>query len=151
MHIFGTIPTPAGEETMENWVDQPMLMLTECECSEKEKWRIIVERLKGPALEIIKTLLFICFLSLVLCSIFNTRKQFQILWTWGNLSDFFAQDKLVQDFLRRMKKSLITCWKGQRFCGIWYNTAVADFKIERSAHQYPWAFWMKYVKLIKMK
>lgn len=32
----GTIPTPAGEETMENWIDQGKLVITKCEFSEKE-------------------------------------------------------------------------------------------------------------------
>ncbi|XP_056622860.1 paraneoplastic antigen Ma1 homolog [Triplophysa dalaica] len=50
----GTIPPPTGEETMEHWVEQAKMMITECECSEKEKRRRIVESLKGPALEIIK-------------------------------------------------------------------------------------------------
>lgn len=55
LHTFsGTIPTPAGEETMDQWIEQAKMMITECECSEKEKRRRIVESLKGPALEIIK-------------------------------------------------------------------------------------------------
>ncbi len=50
----GMVPTPTGEETMEHWMEQAKMMITECECSEKEKRRRIVESLKGPALEIIK-------------------------------------------------------------------------------------------------
>ncbi|XP_067264299.1 paraneoplastic antigen Ma1 homolog [Chanodichthys erythropterus] len=59
LQIFSaTIPIPSGDETMENWIEQARLMITECECSEKEKRRRIVESLKGPALEIIKAVRF---------------------------------------------------------------------------------------------
>ena len=55
LRVFsGVIPTPAGEETMENWIEQAKLMIAESDCAEKEKRKRIVESLKGPALEIIK-------------------------------------------------------------------------------------------------
>ncbi|KAL0198818.1 hypothetical protein M9458_007358, partial [Cirrhinus mrigala] len=54
----GVVPTPPGEENMETWIEQARLMITECECSEKEKRRRIVESLKGPALEIIRAVWF---------------------------------------------------------------------------------------------
>ncbi|KAL1249379.1 hypothetical protein QQF64_020384 [Cirrhinus molitorella] len=38
LRIFsGTVPTPAGEEALETWMDQARMMVMECECSEKEK------------------------------------------------------------------------------------------------------------------
>ncbi len=52
------MPTPMGEESMENWMEQARLMITECECSEKEKRRRIIESVKGPALEIIRAVRF---------------------------------------------------------------------------------------------
>ncbi|RXN25500.1 Retrovirus-related Pol polyprotein from transposon 297 [Labeo rohita] len=52
------VPTPPGEENMETWIEQARLMITECECSGKEKRRRIVESLKGPALEIIRAVRF---------------------------------------------------------------------------------------------
>ncbi|XP_067293892.1 uncharacterized protein [Pseudorasbora parva] len=52
------VPTPLGEENLENWIDQARLMITECDCSEKEKRRRIVESLKGPALDIVRAVRF---------------------------------------------------------------------------------------------
>ena len=40
------IPTPNGEENLDNWIEQARLMTMECECSEKEKLRQIMECLK---------------------------------------------------------------------------------------------------------
>lgn len=52
------VPTPMGEENMDNWMEQARLMITECECSEKEKRRRIIESVKGPAMEIIRAVRF---------------------------------------------------------------------------------------------
>lgn len=55
LQIFsGHSPTPAGEESLDSWVEQARLMIEECDCSEREKRRRVVESLKGPALEIIQ-------------------------------------------------------------------------------------------------
>lgn len=43
---------------MENWIEQARLMITECDCSEKEKRRRIMESLKGHALEIVRAVWF---------------------------------------------------------------------------------------------
>ncbi|XP_023190648.1 uncharacterized protein LOC111608786 [Xiphophorus maculatus] len=57
LRVFsGVTPTPAGEETLENWLEQAQLMLDECDCSAKEKRKRIVESVKGPALEIIQAI-----------------------------------------------------------------------------------------------
>lgn len=50
----GTMPTPAGEEQFEHWLEQARLMVEECDCSLKEKRRRLMESLKGPALEIVR-------------------------------------------------------------------------------------------------
>uniref|UniRef100_A0AAR2L1L9 Uncharacterized protein n=1 Tax=Pygocentrus nattereri TaxID=42514 RepID=A0AAR2L1L9_PYGNA len=53
LRIFsGVSPTPTGEESLENWVEQAKLMAEECECTNKEKKKRIIESLNGPALEI---------------------------------------------------------------------------------------------------
>uniref|UniRef100_A0A3B3Q7L9 Uncharacterized protein n=1 Tax=Paramormyrops kingsleyae TaxID=1676925 RepID=A0A3B3Q7L9_9TELE len=52
--LSGILPTPAGEETLDNWLEQARLMLDECDCSLKEKRKRIVESLKGPALEVVQ-------------------------------------------------------------------------------------------------
>ncbi|XP_051560270.1 paraneoplastic antigen Ma1 homolog [Myxocyprinus asiaticus] len=54
----GLIPTPQGDENVEGWIDQAWMMIQECECSDKEKRRRIIESLKGPTLEIIKAVQF---------------------------------------------------------------------------------------------
>lgn len=55
MRMFsGAIPTPAGEEPFEHWMEQACLMVEESECPIKEKKRRIIESLRGPALEIVK-------------------------------------------------------------------------------------------------
>ncbi len=55
LRIFsGVVPTPVGEESNENWLEQARLMVTECDCSAKEKRKRIVESLMGTALEVVK-------------------------------------------------------------------------------------------------
>lgn len=55
LRIFsGAIPTPAGEESLENWLEQAHLMVEESDCSTKEKRRRIMESLRGPALAVVK-------------------------------------------------------------------------------------------------
>ncbi|XP_053301840.1 uncharacterized protein LOC128460622 [Pleuronectes platessa] len=50
----GVSPTPTGEESLDNWLEQAKLLVEEGECSDKEKRRRILESLKGPAFEIIQ-------------------------------------------------------------------------------------------------
>lgn len=55
LRIFsGVMPTPAGEETLESWLEQAQLMLDECDGTVKEKKKRIVESVRGPAFEIIQ-------------------------------------------------------------------------------------------------
>ncbi len=51
----GLLPTPCGEEQFDNWLEQAQLMVEESECADKEKRRRLMESLKGPALEIVKS------------------------------------------------------------------------------------------------
>ncbi|KAL1259510.1 hypothetical protein QQF64_010087 [Cirrhinus molitorella] len=56
LRIFsGITPTPTGEESLEYWLEQAMLMVQEGELTESEKRRRILECLRGPALKIIKS------------------------------------------------------------------------------------------------
>ncbi|KAK3505930.1 hypothetical protein QTP70_003642 [Hemibagrus guttatus] len=50
----GLLPTPAGEEQLDHWLEQARVMVEECECSLKEKKRRLMESLRGPALKIVK-------------------------------------------------------------------------------------------------
>uniref|UniRef100_A0A8C5E1I7 Paraneoplastic antigen Ma1 homolog n=1 Tax=Gouania willdenowi TaxID=441366 RepID=A0A8C5E1I7_GOUWI len=55
LRIFsGIVPTPAGEEQFDYWLEQAYLMVEESDGSDKDKRRRIMESLKGPALEVIK-------------------------------------------------------------------------------------------------
>ncbi len=105
------IPTPTGEETIEHWMEQAKMMITECECSEKEKRRRIVESLKGPAIEIIK--------AVHMSSPDASSQQYldTLESTFGSSESgedlYFAFRLLRQrpgeslsDFLRRIEKSL---------------------------------------------
>ena len=54
LRIFsGILPSPAGEEQFNHWLEQAYLMVEESEGSAQDKRRIM-ESLKGPALEVIK-------------------------------------------------------------------------------------------------
>uniref|UniRef100_A0A8C4XDU7 Paraneoplastic antigen Ma-like C-terminal domain-containing protein n=1 Tax=Erpetoichthys calabaricus TaxID=27687 RepID=A0A8C4XDU7_ERPCA len=50
LRVFsGVSPTPAGEESLDVWADQARLMVEECDSSDKEKQRRLIESLKGVA------------------------------------------------------------------------------------------------------
>lgn len=55
LRVFsGVMSTPAGEETLENWLEQAQLMLDECDGTVKEKNKRIVESVRHPSFEIIQ-------------------------------------------------------------------------------------------------
>lgn len=59
LQIFsGVSPTPGGEENLSNWLEQAQLMIEECECSDREKPKRIMESVRGPALEIVQAIRF---------------------------------------------------------------------------------------------
>ncbi|XP_039547076.1 paraneoplastic antigen Ma1 homolog [Pimephales promelas] len=112
LRIFsGIVPIPIGEESLENWIEQARLMTEECECSEKEKRRRIMESVKGPALDIIKAVRFSCpdasavqYLE-ALENTFGTLESGEDLYFAFRLMRQFPGEAL-SDFLRRMEKSL---------------------------------------------
>ncbi|XP_072572259.1 uncharacterized protein [Paramormyrops kingsleyae] len=107
----GISPTPVGEETMEPWLEQAQLMISECEFSEKEKRRRIMESLRGAALEMIK--------AVRLSNPDATAKEYieAIESAFGSSESgedlYFAfrmlrqhSGELLSDFLRRMEVTL---------------------------------------------
>uniref|UniRef100_A0A8C9X403 Paraneoplastic antigen Ma1 homolog n=1 Tax=Sander lucioperca TaxID=283035 RepID=A0A8C9X403_SANLU len=53
LRVFsGVLPTPAGEESLDTWLDQARLMIDESELPRREKRKRIIECLRGPALDI---------------------------------------------------------------------------------------------------
>uniref|UniRef100_A0A8C5QU67 Paraneoplastic antigen Ma-like C-terminal domain-containing protein n=1 Tax=Leptobrachium leishanense TaxID=445787 RepID=A0A8C5QU67_9ANUR len=55
-NFTGNLPTPAGEETFEEWVEQAMQVLDEWDVPEAQKKQRITESLKGPASEAVRNL-----------------------------------------------------------------------------------------------
>lgn len=43
----GILPTPAGEESLDHWLEQARLMFEECDRSDREKRQRIVESLNN--------------------------------------------------------------------------------------------------------
>lgn len=106
----GVVPTPAGEESLENWFEQAKLMISECDCTEKEKRKRIVESLKGPALDIIKAVRSSDDASasdylVALESAFGTSESGEDLYFAFRLLRQNAGEAL-SEFLCRMEKSL---------------------------------------------
>uniref|UniRef100_A0A3Q2QSS7 CCHC-type domain-containing protein n=1 Tax=Fundulus heteroclitus TaxID=8078 RepID=A0A3Q2QSS7_FUNHE len=54
----GVVPTPPGEEPLDNWIEQARLMVEECDRPIREKRLKIMESVKGPALEILQAVRF---------------------------------------------------------------------------------------------
>ncbi|XP_062387845.1 paraneoplastic antigen Ma1 homolog [Sardina pilchardus] len=53
LRVFsGVLPTPAGEESLDTWLDQARLMIDESELPRREKRKRIIECLRGPAFDI---------------------------------------------------------------------------------------------------
>ncbi len=112
LRTFSAItPTPMGEESMENWMEQARLMITECECSEKEKRRRVIESVKGPALEIIRAVRFsnpeadaLQYLE-ALESTFGSSESGEDLYFKFRLMRQNSGE-LLSEFLRRIDKAL---------------------------------------------
>lgn len=54
--FFDITPTPVGEKSLGYWLEQAILMVQESDVAEQEKTLRILECLRGPALEIVKSL-----------------------------------------------------------------------------------------------
>lgn len=112
LRIFsGVVPTPVGEESSENWLEQARLMIMECDCSTKEKRKRIVESLKGPALDVVKAVrgdnpeaTALEYLE-ALESVFSTSESGEDLYFAFRL---LRQEpgEALSDFLRRLERSL---------------------------------------------
>ncbi|XP_029350188.1 uncharacterized protein LOC115036194 [Echeneis naucrates] len=107
----GNLPTPAGEESLDHWLEQARLMIEECDCSAREKRKRIVESLKGPALEIIQAVRLndpdfgpeCCIEALE--SAFGTPESGEDLY-FAFRSMYQQPSEKLSDFLRRLERSL---------------------------------------------
>ncbi|XP_051991259.1 paraneoplastic antigen Ma2 [Xyrauchen texanus] len=107
----GTVPPPTGEESLENWMEQARLMTVECECSEREKRRRIMECLKGPALDIVKAVRFSSPDASALQYLDALENTFGTFESGEDLYFAFrllrqSPGEALSDFLRRLEKSL---------------------------------------------
>uniref|UniRef100_A0A672F8S9 CCHC-type domain-containing protein n=1 Tax=Salarias fasciatus TaxID=181472 RepID=A0A672F8S9_SALFA len=112
LRIFsGVVPTPAGEEQFDHWLEQAYLMVEESDGSDKDKRRAIMESLKGPALEVIKAIrLSDPEVTPVKClealeSAFGLAESGDDLYFSFRLLQQQAGEKL-SDFLRRIERAL---------------------------------------------
>lgn len=112
LRIFsGVLPTPAGEEQFEHWIEQARLMVDESDSSGKEKRRRIMESLKGPALEVVKAARTAnvdvsptkCLEALE--NAFGTAETGEDLYFSFRLMQQKQGEKL-SDFLRRLEQAL---------------------------------------------
>ncbi|XP_028985034.1 paraneoplastic antigen Ma1 homolog [Betta splendens] len=112
LRIFsGIVPTPAGEEQFDHWLEQAYLMVEESDGSDKDKRRRIMESLKGPALELIKAIrLSDADITADKClgaleSAFGVSESGDDLYFSFRLLQQSPGEKL-SDFLRRLERSL---------------------------------------------
>lgn len=107
----GTLPTPAGEEALDHWLEHARLMVDESDCSAKEKRRRIMESLKGPALGVVKAARnadpevspSMCLDAIE--SAFGSAESGEDLYFAFRLLQQQPKEKL-SDFLRRLELSL---------------------------------------------
>uniref|UniRef100_A0A3B3IDB8 Paraneoplastic antigen Ma1 homolog n=1 Tax=Oryzias latipes TaxID=8090 RepID=A0A3B3IDB8_ORYLA len=107
----GNMPVPPNEEPFDQWLEQAWLMVEESEGTEKEKRRRLMESLKGPALEIAKSIREAdpeanptVYLE-ALESSFGTAESGDDLYFAFRLMQQQPTEKL-SDFLRRLERAL---------------------------------------------
>ncbi|XP_034560089.1 uncharacterized protein LOC117827597 [Notolabrus celidotus] len=112
LRVFsGIVPTLAGEEQFDHWLEQAYLMVEESDGSDKDKRRRIMESLKGPALEVIKAIrLSDPDVTPVKClealeSAFGLAESGDDLYFSFRLLQQQPVEKL-SDFLRRLERAL---------------------------------------------
>lgn len=112
LRVFSAIsPTLPGEEQFDHWLGQARLMVEECYCSLKEKRRRLMESLRGPALDIVKSARASdpdvspedCLEALE--HAFGTAESGEELYFAFRLLQQQSGEKL-SDFLRRLEQSL---------------------------------------------
>ncbi|KAK0136928.1 Paraneoplastic antigen Ma2 [Merluccius polli] len=113
----GISPTPTGEETLDNWLEQATLLVEEGECSDKEKRRRILESLKGPAFEIIQAVRLTQpdaspreYIEAIE-SIFGTLESSEELYLSFRALHQQPGERL-SEFLRRVERSLVKVVQG---------------------------------------
>ncbi|RVE74755.1 hypothetical protein OJAV_G00024770 [Oryzias javanicus] len=107
----GVIPTPAGEEQLENWVEQARLTIEESDRPEREKKMRIMESVKGPALEILQAVRFnnpaatSCDYIDILETTFGSPESGEELYFAFRMLSQHPNERL-SEFLRRLERVL---------------------------------------------
>nr|XP_054604917.1 paraneoplastic antigen Ma1 homolog [Nothobranchius furzeri] len=107
----GVLPTPLGEEPLDNWLEQARLMIEESDKPDKEKKMRIMESVKGPAMEILQAVRFnnpdttpTEYLD-VIENTFGTTETGEELYFAFRMMCQHPTEKL-SEFLRRMERIL---------------------------------------------
>lgn len=107
----GNLPVPPSEDPFDHWLEQAWLMVEESDCTDKEKRRRLMESLKGPALEIAKSVREsdpeagpVEYLE-ALESAFGSAESGDDLYFAFRLMQQQPSEKL-SDFLRRLERAL---------------------------------------------
>ncbi|XP_041837251.1 uncharacterized protein LOC121637270 [Melanotaenia boesemani] len=112
LRVFsGVIPTPAGEETLENWIEQAQLMLDECDGSVREKKKRILESVKGPAFEIVQAVRYNDadarpedYLAALENAFGTTKSGEDFYFAFRSMQQ--KSGERLSDYLRRLEKAL---------------------------------------------
>ncbi|XP_073711543.1 uncharacterized protein [Misgurnus anguillicaudatus] len=107
----GVMPTPQGEEQLENWVEQARLMNEECDCPEPEKKMRIMESVKGPALEILQAVRFnnpsatsMDYIDILETTFGNPESGEELYFAFRMLCQH--HNEKLSEFLRRLERVL---------------------------------------------
>uniref|UniRef100_A0A8C6KWV7 CCHC-type domain-containing protein n=1 Tax=Nothobranchius furzeri TaxID=105023 RepID=A0A8C6KWV7_NOTFU len=107
----GNLPVPLSEDPFDHWLEQAWLMVEESDCTDKERRRRLMESLKGPALEIAKSVREsdpeagpVEYLE-ALESAFGSAESGDDLYFAFRLMQQQPSEKL-SDFLRRLERAL---------------------------------------------
>uniref|UniRef100_A0A1A7ZLV7 Gypsy retrotransposon integrase-like protein 1 n=1 Tax=Nothobranchius furzeri TaxID=105023 RepID=A0A1A7ZLV7_NOTFU len=107
----GNLPVPLSEDPFDHWLEQAWLMVEESDCTDKERRRRLMESLKGPALEIAKSVREsdpeagpVEYLE-ALESAFGSAEPGDDLYFAFRLMQQQPSEKL-SDFLRRLERAL---------------------------------------------
>uniref|UniRef100_A0A8C5MGG5 CCHC-type domain-containing protein n=1 Tax=Leptobrachium leishanense TaxID=445787 RepID=A0A8C5MGG5_9ANUR len=107
----GNLPTPAGEETFKEWVEQAMQALDEWDVSEAQKKQRITESLKGPASEAVRNLKLskrdctaLDYLNILQEVFGRTEKAAELMYQYEHT--YQKRGEKMTEYMRRLDKIL---------------------------------------------
>uniref|UniRef100_A0A8C5QFR0 CCHC-type domain-containing protein n=1 Tax=Leptobrachium leishanense TaxID=445787 RepID=A0A8C5QFR0_9ANUR len=110
-NFTGNVPTPAGEETFEEWVEQAMQALNEWDIPEAQKKQRITESLKGPASEAVRNLKLskqdctaLDYLNILQEVFGRTEKTAELMYQYEHT--YQQKGEKMTEYMRRLDKIL---------------------------------------------